>query len=70
MICSVTGCLPFLDGNDELKFIVCRGDYNKDNLNNNHVSEAAKDLIDRLLQVDPEKRISVEEVANTPFLDS
>ena len=42
-------------------------DYNKDNLNNNHVSEAAKDLIDRLLQVDPEKRISVEEVANTPF---
>ena len=45
-------------------------DYNKDNLNNNHVSEAAKDLIDQLLQVNPEKRISVEEVANTPFPDS
>ena len=69
-MCSLTGCLPFQDGNDELKSIVCRGDYNKDRLNNNHVSEAAKDLIDRLLQVDPDKRISVEEVANTPFLDS
>ena len=53
-----------------MKSIVCRGDYNKDNLNNKNVSEAAKDLIDRLLQVDPEKRISVEEVANTPFPDS
>lgn len=69
-MCSVTGCLPFQDGNDELKSIVCRGDYNKDHLNNKNVSEAAKDLIDRLLQVDPEKRISVEEVANTPFPDS
>ena len=45
-------------------------DYNKDNLNNNHVSEAAKDLIDQLLQVNPEKRISVEEVVMTPFPDS
>lgn len=53
-----------------MKSIVCRGDYNKDHLNNKNVSEAAKDLIDRLLQVDPEKRISVEEVANTPFPDS
>lgn len=49
---------------------IIRGDYNKGHLNNNHVSEAAKDLIDRLLQVDPEKRISVEEVVMTPFPDS
>ena len=69
-MCSLTGCLPFLNGNDELKSIVCRGDYNKDHLNNNHVSEAAKDLIDRLLQVDPDNRISVEEVVMTPFPDS
>ena len=66
-MCSLTGCLPFLNGNDDMDSEILLFDYNKDNLNNNHVSEAAKDLIDRLLQVDPEKRISVEEVANTPF---
>ena len=70
MMCSLTGCLPFLDGNDEMESEIRHGNYNKDNLNNNHVSEAAKDLMDRLLQVDPEKRISVEEVVKTPFPDS
>lgn len=69
-MCSLTGCLPFLNGNDDMDSEILLFDYNKDNLNNNHVSEAAKDLIDRLLQVNPEKRISVEEVANTPFPDS
>lgn len=69
-MCSLTGCLPFLNGNDEMDSEILLFDYNKDNLNNNHVSEAAKDLIDRLLQVDPEKRISVEEVVMTPFPDS
>ena len=69
-MCSLTDCLPFMGRIGELKSIVCRGDYNKDNLNNKNVSEAAKDLIDRLLQVDPEKRISVEEVVMTPFPDS
>ena len=69
-MCSLTGCLPFLNGNDDMDSEILLFDYNKDNLNNNHVSEAVKDLIDRLLQVDPEKRISVEEVANTPFPDS
>lgn len=69
-MCSLTGCLPFLNGNDDMDSEILLFDYNKDNLNNNHVSEAAKDLIDRLLQVDPEKRISVEEVVMTPFPDS
>ena len=69
-MCSQTGCLPFLNGNDDMDSEILLFDYNKDNLNNNHVSEAAKDLIDRLLQVDPEKRISVEEVVMTPFPDS
>ena len=69
-MCSLTGCLPFLNGNDDMDSEILLFDYNKDNLNNNHVSEAAKDLIDRLLQVNPEKRISVEEVVMTPFLDS
>lgn len=69
-MCSLTGCFPFLNGNDDMDSEILLFDYNKDNLNNNHVSEAAKDLIDRLLQVDPEKRISVEEVVMTPFPDS
>ena len=69
-MCSLTGCLPFLNGNDDMDSEILLFDYNKDNLNNNHVSEAAKDLIDRLLQVDPEKRISVEEVVMTPLPDS
>lgn len=69
-MCSLTGCLPFLNGNDDMDSEILLFDYNKDNLNNNHVSEAAKDLIDRLLQVNPEKRISVEEVVMTPFPDS
>ena len=66
-MCSLTDCLPFLERINEMESAIIRGDYNKDHLNNKNVSEAAKDLIDRLLQVDPEKRISVEEVANTPF---
>ena len=67
----LSGKMPFNgDSNKEIFDNICKGEYT---LNiapfNTDVSDEAKDLIDKLLQVDPEKRISAEEALQHKWFD-
>ena len=64
MLC---GYLPFDDkNNDELfkKILKCKIEFPKKNI----ISENAKDLIRKILEPEPSKRIKLEEILNHPFL--
>ena len=66
MLC---GYLPFDDkNNDELfkKILKCKIEFPKNN--NIIISENAKDLIRKILQPEPSKRITLEEILEHPFL--
>ena len=66
MLC---GYLPFDDkNNDELfkKILKCKIEFPKSN--NIIISENAKDLIRKILQPEPSKRITLEEILEHPFL--
>ena len=68
--CSLTACFPFLYEGGELETAVYRGVYDKQHPRYTRLSDEAKDFIDRFLQVDPENRIRLEDVATITVADS
>ena len=66
MLC---GYLPFDDKDNEVlfrKILKCKYDFPKNKKYN--ISDNAKDLIRKILTVDPKKRITLEEILEHPFL--
>ena len=68
--CSLTACFPFPYEGAELETAVYRGVYDKQHPRYTRLSDEAKDFIDRFLQVDPENRISLEDVAKITVANS
>lgn len=68
--CSLTACFPFPYEGGELETAVYRGAYDKQHPRYTRLSDEAKDFIDRFLQVDPESRIRLEDVATITVADS
>ena len=68
----VTGKLPFDGGeNDENQILyehIKNDEYNKDTLNNVECSDDVKDFIDKALQKDIKKRMTVQEALNHPWI--
>ena len=68
----VTGKLPFDGGeNDENQILyehIKNDEYNKEKLNNVECSEDVKDFIDKALQKDVKKRMTVQEALNHPWI--
>jgi len=68
----VTGKLPFDGGeNDENKILyehIKNDEYNKEKLNNVECSDDVKDFIDKALQKDIKKRMTVQEALNHPWI--
>ena len=68
----ITGKLPFDEGEEEDNQIlyehIKNKEYNKERLNNVKCSEEVKDFIDKALQKDIKKRITVEEALNHPWI--
>ena len=68
----VTGKLPFDGGeNDENQILyehIKNDEYNKEKLNNVECSEDVKDFIDKALQKDIKKRMTVQEALNHPWI--
>ena len=68
----VTGKLPFDSGeNDENQVLyehIKKEEYNKEKLNNVKCSDEVKDFIDKALQKDIKKRMTVEEALNHPWI--
>ena len=65
MLC---GYLPFEDennNNDELYDKICKGKFDIPN----HVSEKAKDLINKILVTDPDKRLTISQIKKHPWFN-
>ncbi|PAA55015.1 hypothetical protein BOX15_Mlig028881g1 [Macrostomum lignano] len=64
----LTGSLPFYGTKDVLFRQILSGRYRKKPRVWDHISAEAKDLVSRLLDVDPQRRLTVEEALRHPWI--
>uniref|UniRef100_A0A3Q3W2X2 Peripheral plasma membrane protein CASK n=1 Tax=Mola mola TaxID=94237 RepID=A0A3Q3W2X2_MOLML len=64
----LSGCLPFYGTKERLFEAICKGIYKMNPRQWGHISESAKDLVRRMLMLDPAERITVYEALTHPWL--
>ncbi|XP_074115023.1 peripheral plasma membrane protein CASK isoform X3 [Cotesia typhae] len=64
----LTGTLPFLGSGDRLREAICRGRVQMESPIWDYIGEPAKDLIEKMLTVDINHRITIQEVLNHKWL--
>ncbi len=69
LFCLVTGKMPFrADTLEKLHKNICSGEFNYENEAN--IDQSAKNLISKMLVVDPDKRIDINDVLEAEWLKS
>ncbi|XP_071451420.1 peripheral plasma membrane protein CASK isoform X6 [Hetaerina americana] len=64
----LSGTLPFLGTRERLYAAICRGKLNLDHPRWQCISESGKDLVRRMLTLDPNQRITIQGVLSHPWL--
>ena len=64
----LSGTLPFLGTKDRLYESVCAGKLRLNSTRWQYISDHAKDLLRKMLRVNPEERVTVDEALSHPWL--
>ncbi|XP_074658560.1 peripheral plasma membrane protein CASK-like [Tubulanus polymorphus] len=64
----LSGSLPFCGTKDRLFDAIARGNYRMNPKQWDYITEEAKDLVQRMLEFDPDQRITIEEALNHPWV--
>ncbi|XP_052830557.1 peripheral plasma membrane protein CASK isoform X3 [Octopus bimaculoides] len=64
----LAGYPPFYGTKERLQKMIIKGKYHMRAKQWDFISESAKDLVKKMLEVDPEKRITIEEALNHPWI--
>ncbi|ELU04354.1 hypothetical protein CAPTEDRAFT_152517 [Capitella teleta] len=64
----LSGALPFCGTKDRLFDSILRGAYNLNTKQWHMISDEAKDLVHRMLEQDPDRRITIKEALNHPWV--
>lgn len=64
----LTGSLPFFGSNEQIFEMILKCNYNKNTKQWQLISDSAKDLLSKMLKLDPNERININDALNHPWI--
>jgi calcium/calmodulin-dependent serine protein kinase len=64
----LTGSLPFFGSNEQIFEMILKCNFNKNTRQWQSISDSAKDLLTKMLKLDPKERINIDDALNHPWI--